>query len=194
MWRILVHAVLWLSLAGCSSPLPLPTNTGLPSEAETFFVLGVTPPNYRVVVRAGTVTDRGFNIADFQPVKANSAPTNGYVVWKGEKGESMAITHIIRQDAHGKSVGRPFVPCDKHKTMVFESPGGKVIYLGHVKYQVDGDRLMVVYEKDFEAAKSYIDKAYPSLREQVTDGRYALLPTTEPCSYTLFVPIYVPAR
>ena len=194
--RTTLTVALGVLLGACTSVGTVDKDVAPPKGDEALFILGVSPENHRVQVVAGSI-EYGLFKPDQWSVKAKvyAAPTDGYVVWKGKEAETMAVSMVRIVKEKGDLLGRDFRPCGEQRTMVFRSPGGKVVYLGDVAYQLTGNSLSVRYNDDFKAAQGFVERNYPQLKGQLVQGRFDLLPSTFPCGGgggTTVVPIYTP--
>jgi hypothetical protein len=188
--RAICIVVMCLVLTACAGTADRTVTT--PAAGETLFILGIAPESYQIQISDGKVEYGLFKAAPAAFVKVNSTPTGGYVVWKGPSSEISAITRIIIKEKTTDLIGQHFFPCGDAPTMVFSGSAGKVVYLGNVRYRLDGKRLHIDYEEDLKAAQAFVDRRYPELKAEVTLGKYELLPTDEKCVRVVFVPIYSP--
>jgi hypothetical protein len=99
---------------------------------------------------------------------------------------------MVREVANPSDIlGRDFKPCADLKTMVVKVPSSGIYYLGDVTYAATGNQLMIKYSENISAAQTYIASHYPALGSTFSALKYDLLPTTNSCSNTFFVPVYL---
>jgi hypothetical protein len=177
------RAVLCILLAGCTSVGTVDKGIAPPKGDEVLFVLGVAPENHRVQVVTGDVEHGLFKPTRWSTkARLYAAPTDGHVVWQGAQSETMAVAMVRIVKEKDDILGRDFRPCGEQRTMVFRAPAGKVVYLGNVVYESSGNRLSVYYGSDFKAAQAFVERNYPQLKEQLTRGKFELLPTSFSCA------------
>jgi hypothetical protein len=186
-------AVLLLSVlvAACTSLGRLDRDASLHSDRESIFILGVAPDNARISAFPGSVKNGTFHQNQFRPAAVYGAAENGYVVGKASAGDTLAITNVRVVKDKSSLLGADFVPCRGAKTMAFDIPGGKVLYLGNLEYDFAGQQLTVRYSQDLDAARRYVDEHYPRLRGRLEPWNYELLPTNAQCTQTIYVPVYI---
>lgn len=191
MRSVIVGLVMSVLLGACTSIGTVDRNVAAPTGDEILFILGVTPDDHRVQVRAGSVEYGVFKPKDFSVVKLYATPTDGYVMWKGAASETAAVTMVVVVKDKSDVLGLQFLPCGDMRTMVFQGPAGKVVYLGDVAYRFERNRLSVTYKENFNAVQTFVELNYPQLKGQLSKGSYELLPTTQPCRSRLPVtPFY----
>jgi len=78
--------------------------------------------------------------------------------------------------------------CGGAESLTFKAPGGKVIYVGDVRYSQVGTSLGAKYKQDFEAAKKFIDSNFPGLRNRLEPWTYKVMPSSDSCTQTIYVP------
>jgi len=182
-----------LLLGGCTSLGVLDKNVAMKSDKDSIFVIGVAPDNYRISVFPGNINKDGKFVQNpFSAAAIFSAADHGYVVGKAKAGDILAITNIRVVKSNKDLLGPDFAPCNGLNALTFTAAPGKVTYIGDVSYRYNGSGLNTKYSENYEAAKSYIDSAYPNLRGRLEAGSYKLMPTTIPCkrTITVFVPRY----
>jgi len=166
-----------IALSACGSFRILDKSAELQTDEESIFIIGVEPENFRIFVFPGEIIDKKFVKSIYRPSAVYGGANNGFVVGKARKGDTLAITRIRVVEYKEDLLGADFLACKKARTMVFNVPGGKVIYLGHVKYTYTDYKLHTEYSNDLESAKKYINDNYPKLYGRVVQGEYQLLRT-----------------
>jgi hypothetical protein len=190
----IILVLLWLTLTACATKGLLEENVALPPIEESIYIIGVEPEEYEIMVFPGSIDDGKFKQNIFKGANVSSAAHDGFVVGKAKSGEVLSIG-IIRILKNKQFVfNSTYSPCDGKLAMTFRVPGGKVIYLGHVRYSYAGANIRVQYYQDIEAARKYVDRTYPGLRGAVESWSYELLPATIPCTTNITIPIYIPRR
>lgn len=193
MKRVGLVASLLALLNGCTSMGLLDGTTLAPTDNESIFIMGVAPDNYRVSLFPGSIKNGVFHQNIIRPAAVYAAAKDGYVVGKSSAGDVLAVTNVrVVKDSNSVFLGANFHPCGENKTMVFEVPRGKVIYLGDVEYTFAGQKIEVHYGQNMEAAQAYLDKNFPALRGKLEYLPVDLLPSRTPCIGTIYFPVYIP--
>ena len=182
---------LWISLSACVPKGVVEKTATLNSNDESIFIIGVAPENFHILVFSGEIINGVFVVNRWRNARLWGAADKGFMVGKASAGETLAITKVHATEK-GALMGNVFKACNGAKTMTFQVPGGKAIYLGHVAYEFAGNTLRVDYHKDLASAQKYMDDNYPGFQGKVEQWEYDLNPTTEPCLTTLYIPIYLP--
>lgn len=190
MSKTIFVMVFFILCNGCTSVGRLSKETSINLDKESVFLIGLAPENFRISVFSGNVKDGRFDQTQFKVAAVFAAAEDGFIIGKASVGEKLAITNIRIVNAKSSLFGVDYEPCKDAKTMTFDIPRGKVLYLGNVEYEFVGNELMAKYSQDLESAKKYIDENYPKLRGQLVPWKYELLPTTATCIFTINVPTY----
>lgn len=190
----LFGVVVTLILSACTSVGRLEKGASLNTADESIIVLGVAPSNYRISLFPGERKDGVFHQNIFRPAVVYSAAEDGFIITKAKAGDTLAITNIRLVENKESIYGPDFGPCDGKKTMVFDVPAGKVLYLGSIEYEHAGKNLLIKYGHDVDAARTYFDKHYPLMLGRIEPWLFDLLPTTLKCTSTITVPIYLPRK
>lgn len=180
-------------LASCTSMGKLESAAPAPAADETVFVIGIAPETARISVFPGEVSDRVFRQSMWRSAVVMGNPDNGFIVGKAKAGDVLAITNVRVVDKDSLA-GTDYVPCGGARTLVFTVPAGKVVYLGHIRYELVQNRLRIKTEYRFEDAQTYINATYANLRDRLErqDIDFDFLPTTASCRQTVTIPIYIP--
>lgn len=149
----------------------LPKDYVLDTKYESVFIIGVAPDNYRISMARGKIVDGKFQPSSFPVLEAT--PERGFLVGMAFAGQTLAITKV--QMVRKMATDKFFRVSGDKKTMTFNIPSGKVLYLGHIEYDVRNDKLFEKYSKDIDSAKSFIEKNYPNLRGRIEPWEYQLL-------------------
>jgi len=179
---------------GCISTGRPSAKLSAPTEKQSVYVLGVVPSTNRLTVFPGNTSDGKFNRSKLLPANFYGNPQGGFIVGKAKAGQTLAVI-MVRVTANENDIlGWDFKPCGNLKTLVFEAPAGKVVYLGSIQYIVNGGDLDIKYSNDLEQARRYLANAYPALESHLEQGSFELLPTSQSCSSvnTIYVPTYTP--
>lgn len=175
MTKILTGVFIALLISACASLGRYEKNASLNSDDESYFLIGVKRNCVYGFFR-GDVENGRFSQNIFFPATLYAAPVNGYVMGKAPEGTTQALLSIRLSD----SIFAPlFKPSGDAKTIVFNVPGGKVLYLGDITYVAGSGHLRLVASSDIDAAKRYINKYHPQLKGKVVSWEYQLLPTTK---------------
>lgn len=188
MKKVIFLLSMTLLLSACTSMGRLAKDARLDSDKESVFVIGVAPENYRISVFPGSIKDGRFHQNQIRSAAVFGAPENGFVVGKASVGDTLAVTNIRVVKDKSDVLGADFTACNDAKTMVFNIPGGKVLYLGNVEYKFGNKQLTVKYRQDLDSAKKFINENYPNLRGRLQSWDYQLLQTNASCTNTIYVP------
>jgi len=193
MLRQLACLMVSFICTGCTSMGRADTKIEAPDKNQSIFVIGLTPENHRIGVFGGSEKDGKFK-QNWLPAVLYGGAQGGYIVGKAHAGATLAITAVQVTENEKSFVGTDFQACNGAKTVVFQVPPGKVIYLGSVDYRVNGKSLEVRYWNDLDGAHRYLSGAYPAIADRVEQGSYRLLPTDLTCEQntTVYVPVYIP--
>lgn len=176
--------------SACSSLGQLDASTSGPAEDESIFVIGVAPENYRIFVFPGSVKDGRFSQSLIRPATVYGSARQGFVVGKAQAGDVLAITQIRAVSDSSSILGADFKPCGDAKTMVFEAPKSKLLYLGSIEYKFEGNYLIAQYRDEIERAQRHIESNFPHLKGKLEPLEYKLLPSSGACEGTIYIPIF----
>jgi hypothetical protein len=163
----------------------------LNSNDESIFIIGVAPESYRILIFPGEVIDGKFKQNQWRGATVYGAADKGFLVGKAAAGETLAILIVQAAEKKGALTTNNFKACSAKKTITFKIPSGKVIYLGNLAYQLDGDLLRVHYHQDLASAQKYMDDNYPSVHGKVEQSDFDILPTIASCAKGSTVPMYI---
>jgi hypothetical protein len=191
--KIGLGACLLALLSGCDPLRELERTTPAPTSTESIFIMGVAPENYRVAIFPGSIKNGVFSQNVFGGAAFYGAAKDGYIVGKSSGGDVLGVTTVrIVKDADSV-IGTSFKPCNGAKTMVFETPKGKVIYLGDAEYTFSGNKIEVRYSQNIDSARAYLDKNFPALRDKLEYLPFELLPARVSCDVgPIYLPLYIP--
>ncbi len=195
MKKIILCFLLLLSnsFIGCTSVGVVDHDASVSGD-ESVFVIGVSPENYRIMVFPGHINKNFvFERSNWRLAALYAGPNEGFVVGKAAAGDTLAITNIRVVKDRDSVLGADFAMCDS-RTMVFQVPAGKVIYLGDVHFDDRGRRLGLTFGDNFPAAKEYVAHKYPKLRDRLEPWKYDLLSTDVSCVQTVYIPTTPPRR
>lgn len=176
-----------LLMAGCTSLGKLEQDAKL-QDNKTIFVIGVAPENYRVSVFPGNVEDGAYKQNPWRPAAVFGAPDNGYLVGEADAGDTLAIAYLRIVSGKDDLLGADYIPCAGRETLVFGAPANKVIYLTDVRFSHTSDSINMAFNDNLDAARAYIDKAYPNLKGQLEKWAYKTLPVNASCTRTIYIP------
>jgi hypothetical protein len=188
----------WSTLALCVHVAGCASTTGVLDEkvdlrpGESIFVLGITPQNYMVNVRP-TYVEGGVQKSPVRaPPTVMARPTDGFVMWKAGSEQLFHIFHVkfLEHEDHG--LGPDVLPCGDVTTRVFSSGGNKVAYLGDVEFSRDRAIFKETFRDRLEAAQTYFDQRFPSLRGQLERGQSQIVQIRRPCVDNTFIVVPVP--
>jgi hypothetical protein len=193
-WLSIVAAAVLLS--ACTSIHRLSSTQSFDPNTESVVVLGLQPDNHRIQIFPGTVQGDQWHeklgIATFF-----GSAERGYVLAKAPNDTALAVS-MIRVVADEKQIlGTKYTPCGNSRTVVFQVPRGKVIYLADFYYQQAGDRLQLEYAADLARARRYVDDNFPALRGRLEQGQFSLMQTAFKCGGhrgTIYLPVFVPRK
>lgn len=162
------------AVSGCTSMGQVDGTTTVAND-ETIFMLGVAPENYRVSIFPGSIKGQYFVQSLLRPAAVYGSAKDGFLVGKARAGDVLGIKMVSVHASAGSLIGAQFAPCGDAKTMVFQIPAGKVMYLGHVEYEFAGKTLNIKYSNNMEAAQRYAAEHFPEVKTPVQPLNYQLL-------------------
>lgn len=192
MYKVISVLMLSMLFSGCTSMGRLSKESAVDLEKDSVFIIGIKPDNFRISVFPGSIKDGRFDQSLLRPAAVFAAAENGFVIGKAPVGDTLAITNIRVVNGKDSLFGADYQPCRNAKTMTFDIPKGKVLYLGDVYYEFVGNELLAKYGQDIDSANKFIDENYPNLSGKVTPWKYELLPTTATC--VLYITPYIPSN
>lgn len=180
-WLKLLTALSLISLLGaCATGEVTPGNANL-APGETFFVLGVRPENIQVHIYPGKVQGGFFYLNEMRSAVVGGTAPDGYIVGKAKAGDVLAITEIVVLKNANNVFGKNLSPCGLAKTIVFQVPADKVIYLTDVGFRPTGDGMSPDFREDLPGARAYLESHYSPFAARLESHVYQLLPTAQPC-------------
>jgi len=193
----LALAILCLAVsAGCGTRENLKPGTTLESLSNDAVVVMGVRPRVRVEFNKGDVQGENVSVS---ALALTAWPESGYIVGKVpvRTGNEVIFLSAVLPEGYGL---RPqyYLPCRGTKALTFETPPGKVVYVGDVSFNIRGQESEVAYTHDFEAAKEFIGKTYPDLMpalvSQPPTPRYMM---DDLCRNlreraTIVIPVFVP--
>jgi hypothetical protein len=176
MTKIFTGVFIALLISACTSLGRYENNATLNSDDESYFLFGMKRDLVLGFYR-GDVENGRFSQNIFFPATLYAAPVDGYIMGKAPEGTTQALLSIRL----GGSMFAPlYKPSGDAKAIVFNIPGGKVLYLGDITFVFNGlDYVKPVISRDIDAAKKYINKYHPQLEGKVVSWEYQLLTTTK---------------
>jgi len=180
VFRLLRFLPLFLlpALAGCISQLSKLDSVG---PNDTVMVLGVEPSNVSLTLFQGRVKNGYFQGYATGTGYANN-PQAGYMITKVTPGDVLGLTEASVKDRRFSS--RRVKLCNFDKSMVFEAPKGKIIYIADVSVTESESyegKYDFKYMDRFNQAKAYLDREYPALRDRLVKWPYWILPMAVSC-------------
>ena len=168
--RLLSALALALILSGCVSFTGLDPESNYSDVGEdAIVVLGVSP-RYRVHIFKGDRVGDKWN-RDQIMTTLNVFPEDGYVVAKlpARVGTSNYGVGGILPEGIG---GELFIPCQGKRTLTFDAPRGKVVYVGEIKFVAAGSKVQYEVSSDFESARAHLKARYPLLADKLVSGGF----------------------
>jgi len=168
-------------LSGCVTQLK---KTESVATDETVFVIGVQPSLSLTLVQ-GKIQNGKFDPINGAGGYAND-PEEGYMITKVKPGEVLGLTqvHILRGTLHPR-----YIACEDKKSMVFNVPKGKIIYLANIQYTENRSGVSLEYLDKYNEATEYVNREYPALRKRLVKWKYELLPVDDSCTETIYIPM-----
>jgi hypothetical protein len=164
-------------IAACAS-MPRPTVDATPRDDATYFVIGLAPNSARFDLSSGTIRDGVFNAGILWIAHWYGPSDDGYLVIKADRNEALGIVQVQMMSSATSLIGPVFVPCAR--TLVFEAPAGKVVYLTHMTIRStagpNGPRLAPDFHQDMDGARAYMRARYPALADHLEQGRPQMMP------------------
>ena len=171
-----------LCLSACVAPVTLDRSAPPPTNVEAVLVLGVTHPDYKMVLFPGVVKDGRFHQDKLRAAPVYAFATDGYVVAKVKPGETLAITQVSYIQNHATEVGKHFVVCGESKTLVLRPRAGRISYFATMAYSMQGEELSVRYRDDLDDAKAFVESAFGRFPpSSIEKGEFELLSTDRSC-------------
>lgn len=163
--------ILMCFLVGCTTTAPgiYKKVKGVDLENHSIFVLGVSPENFKVSVRSGSISEDGFAVDFWTQHHVSDWPEKGYIIGTARANQTMAITDVTRKGAGSFSLDEAFTACGGAKVLTFNIPKGEVVYIGDISYRDTKNSIHIDYEKNFTQALSYLKNNYPELAEKVKE-------------------------
>jgi hypothetical protein len=156
-----------LLLASCISFSGLdPKSNYAEIGRDSIIVLGVSP-RYRVHIFEGERVGEKWN-RDEVMVKLNVYPENGYIVAKLSP-RSGRLNYGIGGILPEGIGGQLFHPCQGRRTMTFDAPEGKVVYVGDVTFVHSDKAVRYEASSNFAAAREHLRSHYPVLADRLID-------------------------
>jgi hypothetical protein len=187
--RRLIVFVSAILAAGCTSVGRLSSDTGFDPSRDSIVVFGLQPENYRINLFAGSIRNDRWSQSMLYPASFLGVADRGYVIAKVHSDTPMGIANLRIVASEKDVYGQDYTPCKEAKTLVFTVPKGKVVYLSDFRYRHVGAGVELVNAPDFERARRHVDEKFPALQGRLVQGEFRLMPTTIPCSITLYVPV-----
>ncbi|MEJ0044017.1 MAG: hypothetical protein WDM81_18180 [Rhizomicrobium sp.] len=166
-----------LALAALSACISSPEDLAAPpSGQDSYVVLGVAPADMNLQIVNGRLRKGVFSAGLFRLTELSYKPDDGgYVVMKVPGNADYAVVSAVSTIWRQSFLGEKYVPSGA-KTLVFEAPAGKVVYVTSLQYRRGAGRLDVTPTQDLERARAYLHDHYPALAGRLTQARYAFLP------------------
>ncbi len=169
-------------LAGCAAP-PLPSTAAPPSADDAYYVIALKPNTINLDIFEGTVKDGVFSTGFKWVDHWYSSDDNGFLVVKARGGATYGVVMIALTFSRGSIFGQSYTP--NARTMVFDVPAGKVVYITDVGFSPSTDRgrypgpgLVPSYRQNFAAAQAYMREHYPLLAGKLEQGSFRFVPGT----------------
>jgi hypothetical protein len=157
----------------CAST-PRPRVDAAPASDATYFVIGLAPNTVRFDLSSGTIRDGVFNAGILWVAHWYGPSDDGYLVIKADRGETLGIVEMQVMNSPTSLFGPVFVPCAR--TLVFEAPAGKVVYLTHMTIRAGGSGFAPTLHQDIDGARAYMQARYPALAPHLEQGRVQTMP------------------
>jgi hypothetical protein len=171
-----------LALAGCTNFGRLQADAAPPADEESIVVFGAQPHNYSFTLFPARESGGKIDAGRGAMASISGTPRDGYIVGKAKAGDTLALVYFYRVNESGAGV--PFTgvwTCGDSRAKTFVVPRGKVIYVGDTRIGFNGTSQVVLQGDDFEAAKAYIDRAYPRLAGRLEPWPTEMKPTLIEC-------------
>jgi len=184
MKKITLFALPVLLLSACTSIGYVERGAAAPDESEGFFLVGVRPENVLVafdprLVRNGMLVQVPSRTTSFL-----GRPEDGFILGRTRPGDTITFAGVTltRPDGTKKNA----ISCGKSYSMAFNTPGGKVTYVGDVIISEVGDKLQIRTEFNPAAAQKLIEEKYPAMKGVFAMKRHVLMPTTRSCTQVVY--------
>lgn len=165
-----------LVLCGCATPPPA-GNSGPPSGTDAYYVIGVAPKDVRLSIVGGTIRDGALHLPFIQlGAPSYMSDDGGYIVVKAEGGTSYGIVSAGLMFGSQSVLGEFYQPTGR--TLVFNVPAGKVIYVTNLSYsRTGGGVLGMTQAPNINDARAFMRQHYPQLADRLEQGQFGFLPT-----------------
>jgi len=178
-------------LSGCVSFTGLDSGSNYADVGDdAIIVMGVSQP-YRVHVFRGERFEDKW-LRDQIIVKLNVYPQDGYIVARlpARSGKENYGIGGILPDGIGFT-STLFIPCQGRKTLTFDAPAGKVIYVGDINLEKTAAGIRYAGVSNFEAAQAHLKAHFPLIADKLVQGKFEnpVLANT-PCTTRLTIPVY----
>jgi hypothetical protein len=182
-----------VTFSGCKSLGRLDGSVQPPGAHETYFVIGVKPDNYHVMLWRGQVNDGRFGKLLMKGSAVFGGPIEGYVVGKADAGDVLAVTDVFRYSSPSGIYPTHYTFCGDAQTEAFKMPGGKVVYLGSLEYDYATGGLAAMSYSDLEDAQKFMAKNYPALAGKLETVRGEKVKPPGACvANVMSIPVYIP--
>lgn len=167
-FRMLAAVAMATMLSGCVTFSGLDPKSNYAEVGNgSIIVMGVSPA-YRVHIFEGErVGDKWKR--DIIATKLNVYPVDGYIVARVPArtgAENYGIGGILPDGIGGKL----FIPCIGRKSLTFDAPAGKVVYIGDVTLAATGRGIGYNATSDIEAARAHLKARFPLLADKLVAG------------------------
>jgi hypothetical protein len=180
---IILAIFLSVLISSCSS-ISIPKgindkNVEKPSVNESIIVIGTKPEYAKVIIFEGVIKNGIFRQAFNEAATIADVPENGYLIAKATAGKTLAITVI--NDTKTSDFFSHYFICGETKTVAFDVPAGKVIYITDLEYPLESKGKNIVYIDNFTGAQKYIDSNFINLKNSLEKHNVNYIPTAKPC-------------
>ncbi len=196
--RTALLAIVALAFAGCADD-KIDVNAAGPGKADSYFVIGISPEQTRVVIFDGRISHGAFYQNDRLHVYLSK---DGFIIGHISEGDTSGVTLLDIKHAmpdrnmgtHGDSglahwlldprAPTDFSPCaNGAPTLTFSAPPGHVYYLSSLALRIEpgshtpfDDHLGFHITKDLEAARAFLKADYPQLADKLEQGHFDMTP------------------
>ena len=185
MRNILFLIFVMVAVSGCATGT-INSSFKPKGGGESVFVFKVDPAKKIVFFFEGKEEDGVFKQNRLARATFNGRPKNGYLVFKGSPGETLALT----QYAH-KSFGfkNSAWPCEDFETISFTVPSNEVLYMADITLGDKGEAFNLNLANNFDQAKAHLQRYFPKLAPSLKQGTFKMIKGERSCDEEAAIPV-----
>jgi hypothetical protein len=170
--RSAVILLVLLFCAGCNTRGYVDPATATMSDDSGYALIGMRPDYMDVAIYTVDISDGTVRYS--YPATFSGPPEDGFILVKAPAGSFVAVTKaVVRAWVRGMGAYDPVCPA------VFKVDGGKITYATTMVFEPLGGLFGPLEEKrvqEFDSAREFMKKHYPSLAGSLVLGTYKTMP------------------